>query len=70
MGLALQTSASCRPPKVSFIGKGSNQLVKVTREVLFVVKTGANTVVDAPIPLRMFQVSLKGLLHQLPDVVS
>ena len=35
----------------------------------FVVKTDANTCVDVPIPVRVFHVSLKRSLCQLPDVV-
>ena len=39
-------------------------------EVSLVVQTGTDTSVDVKIPVRVFQVSLKRSLCQLPDVVS
>ena len=58
------------PLTVSVQSKGDDQIVKITDEVPFVVRTGANTSVDVPIPVRVFRVALKRSLCQLPDVVS
>ena len=58
------------PLTVSVKSEGDDQIIKITDEMPFVVKTGANTCVDLPIPVRVFRVSLKRSLCQLPDVVS